>query len=485
MDKTKINFKYCLEQIKREIDTEYKSQDIFLNSKNINDVFNKIEKSLNMLYENTRYLEDAISYCDAFLNLKINEYEQDITQTLKGIEDIRDINRNNAYIEYLCNFRDDLSTKKDRDNSIISNALYKENSLVLGIKNETTVSYSNVSKRSTFVPYYNNITNIQKEFYRSYYIEEKIANKGISETITITLDRPQTINYIDLKTVNCNIENFRLVYLNGIEEKKEYKTGIMPSSIITQIKFDLVCKNYNKSTYYIKKDKLTEDVWNKIKEYEYNYAFNIDSKLEMEEVIARINNSKTDIYDNNIPNKNNIVEKFMYSYMLGLDSIILKNIEQEKDSCYISEAINIGELNEKEFIQLHVEEVLNDNATIEYSILDGNVEIPILPYGRKIIKNERLFSALPLRFNQDNSTETIIKKDGIITDITLDDAKLQVLSRFSVDYFPQNKYNYTPINSSIKIKATIRTYNKTNIDNSFLKAIKIRKYGGDVPWTDM
>ena len=205
----------------------------------------------------------------------------------------------------------------------------------------------------------------------------------------------------------------------------------------------------------------------------------------MEEVIARISNSKTDIYDNNIPNKNNIVEKSMYSYMLGLDSIILKNIEQEKDSCYISEAINIGELNEKEFIQLHVEEVLDDNATVEYSILDGNVEIPVLPYGRKIIKNERLFSALPLRFNQDNSTETIIKKDGVITDITLDDAKLQVLSRFSVDYFPQNKYNYTPINSSIKIKATIRTYNKTNIDNSYLKAIKIRKYGGDVPWTDM
>lgn len=260
MDKTKIDFNYCLEQIKREINTEYKSQDIFLNSKDINNVFSNIEKSLNTLYENTRYLEDAISYCDAFLNLKINEYEQDITQTLKGIEDIRDINRNNAYIEYLCNFRDDLSIKKDRDNSIISNALYKENSLVLGIKNETPVSYSNISKRSTFVPYYNNITNIQKEFYRSYYIEEKIANKGISETITITLDRPQTINYIDLKTVNCNIENFRLVYLNGIEEKKEYKTGIMSSAIITQIKFDLVCKNYNKSTYYIKKDKLTDDV---------------------------------------------------------------------------------------------------------------------------------------------------------------------------------------------------------------------------------
>lgn len=485
MDKTKIDFNYCLEQIKREIYTNYNLQDIFLKSNDMNEVFNNIEKSLNILYENTRYLEDAISYCDAFLNLKIGEYEQDITQTLKSIEDIRDINRNNSYIEYLCNFVDDLSIKKDRDGHIISNTLYKENVLMLGIKNETPVSYSNVSKKSIFVPYYNNLNKIKKEFYRSYYIEEKIANKGIVETITITLDKPQTINYIDLGTVNCNIENFRLVYLNGLEEQKEYKTGIIPSSIITQIKFDLVCKNYNKSTYYIKKNKLTEDVWNKIKEYEYNFAFNIDSKLEMEEVIARTNNKDVDIYNNNIPNKNDIIDKSMYSYMFGLDSIILKNIEQEKDSCYVSEAINIGELNEKEFIQLHVEEVLEDNATIEYSILDGNVEIPVLPYDRKIIKNEKLFSALPLRFNQDNSLETVIKKNGIITDITLDDAKLQVLSRFSVNYFPQKKYNYNPINSSIKIKAVIRTYNKTDIDNSYLKAIKIRKYGGDVPWTDM
>ena len=485
MDKTKIDFNYCLEQIKREINTEYKPQDIYLDSNYMNEVFSNIENSLNTLYENTRYLEDAISYCDAFLNLKINEYEQDITQTLKAIEDIRDINRNNAYIEYLCNFKDDLSVKKDRNNEVISNALYKEGALTLGIKRDTPITYSNVSKKSVFVPYYNNINNIKNEYYRSYFIEERIASKGVIETITITLDKPQTINYIDLKKVNCNIENFRVVYLNGIEEKRDYKTGIMPSAIITQIKFDLVCKNYNKSTYYVQKDKLTEDVWNRIKEYEYNYAFNIDSKIEMEEIIARVSGDKTDIYNNNIPNKNNIVEKSMYTYMFGLDSIVMKNIEQEKDSCFISEAINIGELSEKEFIQLHVEEVLDDTATIEYSILDGNVDIPILPYGRKIIKNEKLFSALPLRFNQDYSTETIIKKDGVITDITLDDAKLQMLSRFSVDYFPQHKYNYNPINSSIKIKATIRTYNKDSIDKSYLKAIKIRKYGGDVPWTDM
>ena len=204
----------------------------------------------------------------------------------------------------------------------------------------------------------------------------------------------------------------------------------------------------------------------------------------MEEVIARISGNDTDFLKNEIPNKNNILEKVMYSYMFGIDEISIKKIEQNQDSCFVSQAINVGELSEKEFIQLHAESVLDENATIEYSILDGNMEIPILPYGEKIIKNEKLFAALPLRFNQDYSTETIIKKDGLTTDISLDDAKNQVLSRFSVDYFPAKKYNYTPINSSIKIKAVMRSYNK-GINNSYLKSIKIRKYGGEVPWIDM
>lgn len=484
MDNTKIDFQYSLSQIQRPINTEFKPQDIYLDSDNINSVVNNIEESLNILYEKTRYLEDSIAYCDAFLNLKIKEYSQDIQETLKHIEDIRDINKNSAYIEYLCNFRDDLSIKKDRNDTVLPNMLYKQNALMLGIKSNINVPLSDVTKKSVYVPYYNNIDKIKHEHYRSYYIEEKVANKGIVETITITLDKPTEINYIDIKPVNSRIENLRVVYLNGVEDFVRSDNGLIPNAIVVQIKFDIVCKKYTTSKYYMDKNKVTDDVWNKIKEYEFKYALDVNSKLEMEEVIARVHDDKTEIYNNNIPNKNNILEKVMYTYMFGIDEIDIKKIEQDKDSCFVSQSINIGELSEKEFIQLHVEDVLDENCTIEYSILDGNVEIPILPYGTKIVKNERLFPALPLRFNQDRSTEVIIKKDGLTTDISLDDAKNQVLSRFSVDYFPEEKYNYTPINSSIKIKAVIRSYNK-GINNSYLKAVKIRKYGGEVPWIDM
>lgn len=199
----------------------------------------------------------------------------------------------------------------------------------------------------------------------------------------------------------------------------------------------------------------------------------------MEEVIARIYGDSTEVYNKTF-DITSILEKSMYNYMFGIDSIAIKYIEQEQDSCFISQQININELADGEYIQLHVDEVLDEDTTIEYSILDGDVEIPALPFGSKIIKNEKIFNALPLRFNQDYSLAMTIKKDGITTDISLDDAKTQLLSRFSVDYFPEENYNYTPINSSIRIKAVIRSYKNTT-NNSYLKAIKIRKYGGDVP----
>lgn len=485
MDKTNIDFKYSIEQIKKEIPSiEIFQQEEILDSEYMNKTFSNIENSLNKLYENTRYLEDAIDYCDAFLNLRIEEYSLSIKTTLKSIENIRDINKNSSYLEYQIPFKDDLSLKKDRDDSVISTAINKDEYLMLGLKSEKDIDWLDASKTSIHIPYQSNLKDVKKQPYRSFYIEEAIANQGIIETIIITMQTPTKINYIDLTPVNAEIKNLRLVYLNGVEDYIEYDSGIIQDAIVAQIKFDLVSKRYTTSKYYMYQSKITEDVWNKIKEYEYRYALDVNSKLEMEEVIARVNEDDVDIYQNNISNQSDVVEKNMYNYMFGIDSINIKYIEQEKDSMFISESINIGEINKDEYFQLIVEDVLDESTTVEYSILDGDIEIPILPYGDKVIKNEKLFAALPLRFNQDESESYVIKKDGMVSDISLDDAKLQILNRFSIDYFPEEKYNYTPINNNIRVKAVLRSYEKT-MNQSYVRSIKIRKYGGDTPWTDM
>ena len=484
MDKTNIDFQYSINQIQREIPNVSFPQDTILDSEKMNITFKNMEDSLNTLYENTRYLEDAIDYCHAFLNLKIEEYSQDIKNTLKSIEDIRDINKNASYLEYTVPFRDDMSIKKDRDSSVISTIINKNDYLSLSIKNEKNIILGNIDKKSTYVPYKSNLKNISEEAYRTFYIEEKIANKGIVETIIITFKEPTNINYIDIKPVNAEIQNFRLVYANGIEDYKEYKSGIMQDAIVAQIKFELVNKKYTNAKYYMQKSKVTDDVWNQIKDFEYKYTLDVNSKLEMEEVIARVQGETVNIYQTNISNQSDVIEKNMYTYIFGIDSIEIKYIEQEKDSCFISEPININKLKDGEYIQLHTEQVLSETRTVEYSLLDGDIEIDILPYGQDFIKNEKLFAALPLRFLGHESETYTIKKDGMISDISLDDAKLQVLSRFSVDYFPEEKYNYTAINNNIRVKAVIRKYSN-QIDSSYIKNIKIRKYGGDTPWTDM
>lgn len=209
----------------------------------------------------------------------------------------------------------------------------------------------------------------------------------------------------------------------------------------------------------------------------------------MEEILARVhtnedNEQSRDIYNNNINTSKEIIEKNMYSYIFGIDSIKVKYIEQEKDSCFISQSINIGEVKPNEYIQLHVKDNVKEYACVEYYLLDGDIEIPLAPAGTKIIKNERLFSSVPLRFAEVRDTDIVIKKDGLLTDISLDDAKKQILSRFSVDYLSSFKYNYTPINSNLRVKAIIRKFTN-QIDKSYIDLIKIRKYGGEALWTDM
>lgn len=261
IDNTKIDFDYSINQIKQELDTNniYLQEDI-LDSELINKTFENFEYRLNKLYENTRYLEDAINYCEAFLNLKIKDYSQQIININKAIEDTSEINRNSSYIEYLIAFKDDLSQKKDRDNSIISTMAINNNYLYLNNAKEQTITYKDISKKSNYVPYKTNFDNTQNMSYKSYYIEEKIAEKGVSETITITLDTPTKINYLDLKAINADIKNVKLIYLNGIEEQIDYESCVIPEVIVAQIKFDIVCKSYKSSSYYIDKDKLTTDV---------------------------------------------------------------------------------------------------------------------------------------------------------------------------------------------------------------------------------
>lgn len=250
IDKSSIDFEYSISKINEPIKDDVFLQENILDSNKMNETFETIEYNLNKLYENTRFLEDSIDYCEAFLNLKIQDYSLEIKNILKSIEDIRDINKNQGYIEHLIPFIDDSSIKKDRDGGPISKMYNKNGYLMLNTKKEDEIELTNISKKSSYVPYNSNLNNLLNDKrYNTYYIEDTIAGKGITETITISLLQPTRINYVFIDPINCDINNFRLVYANGIEDHIEYDNGFFDEAIVSQIKFDINTKRYKTSKY--------------------------------------------------------------------------------------------------------------------------------------------------------------------------------------------------------------------------------------------
>ena len=488
MLKDTVDFEYAINKVKEDINLDITLQDKILDSKKMNDSFQSIEDSLNKLYENTRFLEDAINYCKTFLSVKIDDYTSDIKATLKSIEDIRDINKNMAYMEYPISFKDNKNIINDRDGSSIYSSIIKNDKLILGNKSELNIEYKDCTRKSDSIPYDENISEIKTNPYRTTYIEEKIASGGLKESITITLKTPSELNSLNIKTVNADIKNLRYVYVNGMEDYIDYDTGVTTNKIVASIKFDLVCSRYTQSAYYLDKDKIADNIWNKIKEYEYSYATGVETKVDAEALIARVSKrySSTDnesILYNDIPDKDKILEKLMFTYMFGIDSIEIKKVEQHSESAFISELIDIGTLKEDEYIQLNIEQFNDENCSVEYSILDGDVDVPIIPIGTKHIENEKIFMTLPLRFTQDESLYAVIKRNGVVVDISLEYAKNQNDGIYSIDYTPSLNYNYTPINSTIRVKAVIRRFGPVQT-NPYISSIKVRKYGGDLLWME-
>ena len=115
MLKDSIDFDYNLKQINQKVDSDIKLQDKILDSKKMNDTFTTIENNLNLLYEKTRYLEDAIEYAKTFAEVKIGEYNTEINGMIKTIDDISNISRNMGYVQYEVPFVEGVIDIPDRN----------------------------------------------------------------------------------------------------------------------------------------------------------------------------------------------------------------------------------------------------------------------------------------------------------------------------------------------------------------------------------
>ena len=179
----------------------------------------------------------------------------------------------------------------------------------------------------------------------------------------------------------------------------------------------------------------------------------------------------------------------MYSYIYGIDYFNVRNVDYQTDGYMISDPITIGNLKEGEYIRLNVKHNRQETGEISYSIMDGDIEVPIAIMEDDMIQNELIFSNVDTRFEMDFEatyySPEVVRQNGMIIESSYIDAKNKATdntNRYSITYRPStNFYEYKPLNDTIRIKCYIRRYGKSKYV-PHISSISIRKYGEDSLW---
>lgn len=446
------NLKYITEN-KVKLDN-IKEQNIVLDSKSYNDTFKSIENNLNLLYEKTRTLQDMMRYSTLFIKNEIDESVAECKDLLKSIEENRDLIKDSAYINYNIKLQSIFDTYSDRNNSPIKGVEYYNSSITLNNNLIEDVKCNNVEISGEYLN--SNIMNtkgdiIEDKSYRTFYMFDRPQKNPIKERIVLNFEKIKTINKINFITSNCKIDSIEFTDENNkIHIENKYDTNLFKNKNIKKIAINISCNNYmiSQINYNDVKDK---DFWN------------------------IINNIKKD--DNLL-----VDEKKFYYYLFGLDKIEIMYVSKSNKSCFVSKDIKIEKLKNNEYIALD-SSYSCENGSIEFYLLDGTNEIPILAENETNVIHEKVFYKMPTRFTIDDINSIKVYKDGIPMKISLNEAMNDPEENYTVSYKPKDANSIERlINDKIKIKAIIRTYNENYIP--FIKSIQIKKYGGGALWID-
>ncbi len=166
-------------------------------------------------------------------------------------------------------------------------------------------------------------------------------------------------------------------------------------------------------------------------------------------------------------------EATKFFYLFGIDDIEIKNMKINKTCGFITRDV---EIENDTKIELTTETYENNTSSIEFYIIDRNVEIPINPISQERIMNEKIFFGKETRFGVDESKEIIIKKDGIATNISFEEAKsISDGALYTISYYPEKQEPYLVKGDNIKIKAILRVYDEER-KPPYIKSIGIKKY---------
>lgn len=149
-----------------------------------------------------------------------------------------------------------------------------------------------------------------------------------------------------------------------------------------------------------------------------------------------------------------------YSYYFGINDCSINRKIFNETSGYIINNISISKYSNLELV---VDDVVNDKCSIEYYIIDGLKEVPILPKGIEYVNNELVIGSIGTRFKSEPGS---LKYDAI-NDKTV------------VSYKPIGNCNiYNSNSDNVSLKVIMRIYEGNT--SPIIKNIVLREVSNNV-----
>lgn len=185
--------------------------------------------------------------------------------------------------------------------------------------------------------------------------------------------------------------------------------------------------------------------------------------------------------------KSDLKKAHKFSYFSGIDLLEAKRMETNPEVCFISKSVFVGSLKEWEYIEFDAKYFCDEASCVEFYIIDGEKEIPILPLSDNTVQNEKIFFEMDTRFPINMEQSILVKQGTRATNLSFNEAMSKATDSkmenvYNISYTPKTSHKYIPFNQTIKIKTIIRSYSIGKY-SPYIKSMKIRKYGGNALWS--
>lgn len=144
-------------------------------------------------------------------------------------------------------------------------------------------------------------------------------------------------------------------------------------------------------------------------------------------------------------------------YFFGLKGLRFGNRKYAKNSGICSEPVEV----DNELVSILADIDYGKNSSVEFYIVDGISEYPVLAEGENRISHEKLFYGLPTRFDIDNSKAFRIYKNGTEVDVDYRSLSFEELTDndYTISYVPLDPdIMFLPNNKQVSVKVIIRCF---------------------------